>query len=221
MEVVTVATRKPIKPIKQPSEPITDFAELGRVTKLAASRLRDRNRIEATRARRKAAADSKADIQHSANDAVLEPLLDRIFTYVVEHWDELAPRHSPETVKMNVADFKRHIDTQGTKTVDEQTVIEYIENIQNSEMVATLRKVLGNELTDNLVSRLKALVTTTTVTVLDSNTLKSVLKDHPLLSVDGFEISYNSTVSMILHRSAIDERNKKPAITEVRALPNS
>ena len=218
---VTTVSRKAIEPITQPNEPIESLKELDDALRTAASLLRNNDRTEATRARRKAKADALADEKLAKTNETLLPLLERIFAYAHQHWDELAPSHSPETFKTNVAEFKRHIDTIGTKSVDEAQVIAYIETIETSEMIAVLRKVLGDEVTDDLVTRIKSLVTSKTTKVLDSITLKSIVQEQPLLEVPGFGVTYSSTLKLALKRSAVQQRRKKPAITEVRALPNS
>jgi hypothetical protein len=88
-------------------------------------------------------------------------------------------------------------------------------------MIATLRKFLGDTVVDELIRQLKALITTKEVIVLDSDTLKEVVKKQPHLTIPGFSVSFNNKVTMILHRSATEIHEKKPAATEAREWPAS
>ncbi|HET8884357.1 MAG TPA: hypothetical protein VFM68_02710 [Candidatus Saccharimonadales bacterium] len=215
-----MASRKPAKRIGTPDSAITNFEAFNADLSSAIKQLHRVTRNEQTRQRRHIAVDKEIDARNVAINEMLDPLLDRVFTYTVEHWDELAPRQSPENAKLNAVTFKRHIDKIGTKSANEKEVIAYLRNIQNSDMMITLRKVLGDEVADELVSRLKVLVTRKIVSVLDSETLKEIVKEQPLLTIPGFNIDYNNTLTMVVHQSATEKRKGKPPIKEVRSLPN-
>lgn len=214
-------TTQKLKPIKPPDAPIEDFSTYNEALRKATKYAQANQRNEATRKRRKDKIDKEFDSRREANNEVLEPLLDAIFTYTVEHWTELAAEKAPETVDLNSVTFRRHIDHEGTKEVNEKMVIDYIQKIEKSEMIATLRKILGDAVVDELISRLKALVSTVTVTVLDSTTLKEIVKEQPLLSIPGFNIAYNSKVTLHYKQSSAEKRDKKPGLTEVRAWPTT
>lgn len=220
LEVATVATQK-LKAITPPDQPVQNTKELNKDIQAAAELIREKSSNEAIRAHQKSKIDEECDELNAKIDTVLEPLLDRIFTYTIEHWDELAPSTSPETIPLNDVDFKRLTDSRGSKEVEEETVISYIKNIEKSEMIKTLRKVLGNEAIDELVDRLKALITTKEVTILDSDSLKELVKKQPLLTIPGFSLTFNNKVTMILHRSATEIREKKSPLSEARAWPAS
>jgi phage host-nuclease inhibitor protein Gam len=220
LEVAAVAAQK-LKVITPPAQPAQNTKELNKDIQTAAELIREKSSNEAIRAQQKSKIDEECDELNAKIDTVLEPLLDRIFTYTVEHWDELAPSNSPETVPLNDVDFKRLMDTKGSREVDEETVVSYIKNIEQSEMIKTLRKVLGNEVIDDLVARLKALITTKEVTILDADSLKELVKKQPLLSIPGFSLTFNNKVTMVLHRSATEIREKKSPLTEARAWPTS
>lgn len=217
-----MATRKPIKQVGKPTKKIMSSEELGADVRQANELLRKHRSNEATRARRIAKVNQEFDKRATKVDKDLDPLLDKILTYVLEHWDELALASSPETVKLSDVDFKRHIDTEGTKVVDDKQVIAFIQNLPNNDMLETLRKVHGEDVVSELISQLKNLVTKQIVAFLDSNTLKQMVKEHPELNtIPGFEVNYTDTVKMIPHRSAVEVQKKKPSISEVRAIPAS
>lgn len=211
-----MATRK-LKIISSPDNPIEDFSSYNAAIRQATRYAHTNQRNEATRKRRKDKVDKEFDDRRKITNESLDPLLDAIFTYAVEHWTELAAEKAPETVDLNSAAFKRYIDTRGTQEVDEKVVIDYIRKIEEGEMIVTLRKVLGDAVVDELVLRLKAVITSVTVTVLDAITLKKIVKEHPLLSVPGFNIAYYSTVTLHFKQSSAERRDKTKGLTEVRA----
>lgn len=217
-EVATVATQR-LQPIKPPDAPIESFSAFNEAVRQATKYAHVNQRNEATRKRRKDKIDKEFDDRRETNNRVLEPLLDAIFSYTVEHWTELAAEKAPETVDLNSVTFKRYIDHKGTQEINEKMVIDYIQKIEKSEMIATLRKILGDAVVDELISQLQALVTTVTVTVLDSTTLKEIVKEQPLLSIPGFNIAYNHKVTLHYKQSSTEKRDKKPGLTEVRAWP--
>lgn len=218
LEVASVTTQK-LKPIKPPDTPIESFSAFNEAVRKATKYAYANQRNEATRKRRKDKIDKEFDNRREATNKVLEPLLDAIFSYTVEHWTELAAEKAPGTVDLNNATFKRYIDHKGTQEINEKMVIDYIQKIEKSEMIATLRKILGDIVVDELISRLQAVVTTVTVTVLDSVTLKEIVKEQPLLSIPGFNIAYNHKVTLHYKQSSAEKRDQKPELTEVRAWP--
>lgn len=220
LEVATVATQK-LKRIIPPDHPIKNLEDLNKDIQVATELIRQKSSNEAARAKEKSETDEKYDKLIAEIGTTLEPLLDRIFAYTVERWAELAPSNSPNTIPLNDVDFKRLIDTKGTKEVDEEAVISYIKDVEKSEMIVMLRKFLGDSIVDELVRELKALVATKEVTVLDSDTLKELVKKQPLLTIPGFSVAFNNKVTMILHRSATEIHEKKPASTEAREWPAS
>jgi phage host-nuclease inhibitor protein Gam len=214
-EVASVATQK-LKRIIPPDQPIESMEELNKDIQKATDLIRQKSSNEAARAKEKSDTDEKYDKRIAEISTTLEPLLDKIFTFTVDHWDELAPSNSPSTIPLNDVDFKRFIDTKGTKEVDEEAVISYIKNIEKTEMIATLRKFLGDTVVDELIRQLKALITTKEVIVLDSDTLKEVVKKQPHLTIPGFSVSFNNKVTMILQRSATEIHEKKTYAKEAR-----
>jgi hypothetical protein len=215
-----VATQK-LKTIKPPDTPIKSFPDLNDVIRQATKHAHVNQRNEATRKRRKDKVDKEFDDRREATSEVLEPLLDAIFSYTVEHWTELASENAPGTVDLDSATFKRYIDHKGTQEINEKVVIDYIQKIEETDMVATLRKIMGDSVVDELISRLQALVTTVTVTVteLDSGTLKEIVKEQPFLTILGFNIAYNHKVTLHYKQSSAEKRDKKAGLTEVREWP--
>lgn len=215
---MTVATRQPVQKV---DDPVLTFDEYEENVRQAAQLVQKKQRNEATRQRRRAAIDKEINARNEAIDTVLHPLLDRVFAYTVDHWETLAPRQSPQTIKLDAVDFKRHIDTKGSKQVDEQDVTTFLQNIENTDLVKTLRHTLDDTATGELIARLKHLVTKRIVTVLDSDTLKEIVKEQPLINIPGFKVEYHDTVTMVVHRSAAEQRENKPPIKETRELPRS
>lgn len=218
LEVASVTTQK-LKTIKPPDAPIESFSAYNEAIRQATKYAHVNQRNEATRKRRKNKVDKEFDDRLEVTNKILDPLLDAIFTYTVEHWTELAAEKAPGTIDLNSATFKRYVDHKGTQEINEKMVIDYIQKIEQSEMIATLRKILGDTVVDELISRLQSLVTTATVTVLDSVTLKEIVKEQPLLSIPGFNIAYNHKVTLHYKQSSAEKRDKKPGLTEVRAWP--
>lgn len=215
-----MATQR-LKKIIPPDYPVKGLEELNKDIQVATELIRQKNSNEAARAREKSETDEKYDKLIAEIGTTLEPLLDKIFAYTVEHWEELAPSNSPNTIPLNDVDFKRLTDTKGTKEVDEEMVVSYIKNVEKSEMIVMLRKFLGDDVVNELIHQLKTLVTTKEVTVLDSDSLKELVKQQPLLTIPGFSVTFNNKVTMILHRSATEIQEKKPASTEAREWPAS
>ena len=215
-----MATQK-LKKIVTPEQPAQSLEETEEYIRAAKVLIRRKNRNEDTRDRRLSKTNAEFDKRNKEIDNDLDPLLDQIFDYITAHWEELAPSQSPETLRLSDVTFIRYIDKKGTKVVNDAAVIEFIKNIDNSEMIKVLRHVWGDEIVDAYVKRLKAMVTTEEVVTLDSDKLKQLKKEQPALEINGFSISYNNKLTMSLPRSAAQIRDKKPAITEARALPNN
>jgi hypothetical protein len=213
-----VTTQK-LKTITPPDTPIGNFSDFNDAIRQATKYANINQRNEATRKRRKDKIDKEFDERRETNNKVLEPLLDAIFSYTVEHWMELASDTAPGTIELDSATFKRYIDRKGTQEIDEKLVIDYIQKIEQTDMIATLRKILGDTVVDELISRLQTLVTTVTVTELDSGTLKEIVKEQPLLTIPGFNIAYNHKVTLHYKQSSAEKRDKKSGLTEVRVWP--
>jgi phage host-nuclease inhibitor protein Gam len=220
LEVAAVATQK-LKNIVPPEHPSQSFEETEEHIRAAKVLIRKKHRNEDTRDRRLSKTNAEFDKRNKEIDNDLDPLLDKVFDYIERSWEELAPSQSPETLRLSDVTFVRYIDKKGTKVVDEATVIEFIKNIDTNEMIKALRHVWGDEIMDAYVERLKAMVTTEEVTHLDSDKLKELKKEQPALEISGFAINYNNKLTMSLPRSAAQIRDKKPAITEARALRNN
>ena len=215
-----MATQK-LKKIVTPEQPAQSLEETEEYIRAAKVLIRKKNRNEDTRDRRLSKTNGEFDKRNKEIDNDLDPLLDKVFDYITTHWEELAPSQSPETLRLSDVTFVRYIDKKGTKVVNDAAVIEFIKNIDDSEMIKVLRHVWGNEIVDVYVERLKAMVTTEEVTHLDSDKLKELKKEQPALEISGFAISYNNKLTMSLPRSAAQIRDKKPAITEARAWPDN
>ena len=169
--------------------------------------IRVMRRNESTRRSRIDKVNKEFDERATALKAQLDPLIDRVFSYVDTHWDELALPTSPKTVYANSADFKKHVDTRGTKTIDEKAAIAFIQGINENPVINALRKALGDQVIDAFTYGLKQTVTTEVVTVLDETALKKISKDYPAIEIEGVEISYNDPkISMTPHQSAFEKR---------------
>lgn len=209
-------TIKKLPEISTPADPITGPSEFSADIRTVTQMIRRRRRNEDTRKARIDRINKEFDERSKALDAELNPLIDRIFSYVDEHWDELALPTSPKTVYTSSADFKKHIDTRGTKTVDQKVVIEFIQNIDDNPVLTALRKVLGNSIIDEFVQSLKATLTTEVITVVDETAAKQVAKDYPAITVEGVEVKYNDPkITMIPHQSVFEKReNISPHVVE-------
>lgn len=209
-------TIKKLAEIGTPVNPITSKSELSAAITIATQKMRRNRRNEDVRKARIDKINKEFDERANALNAELNPLFDQIFSYVDEHWDELALPTSPKTVYTNSADFKKHIDTRGTKTIDQKAVIEFIQNIDDNPVLAALRNVLGNSIIDTFVQGLKATMATEVITVVDETAAKQVSKDYPEIPVDGVEVRYNDPkITMLPHPSVYETRvGIKPQVVE-------
>ena len=215
-------TIKKLAEIGKPADPIASRSEFNTDIQTVTQILRKMRRNEDTRKARIGRINKEFDERVKVLDADLNPLIDKVFSYVAEHWDELALPTSPKTVYTSSADFKKHVDTRGTKIVDQKTAIAFIQNIDENPVIAALRKVLGDPVIDAFVQSLKNTLSTEVVVVIDEIAVKKVSKDYPAITIDGVEVKYNDTkISMTPHPSAFEKReNIKPHVVE-RKCPES
>jgi phage host-nuclease inhibitor protein Gam len=218
---VTYVTIKKLAEIGEPADPITSKSEFNSDIRTITQVMRKMRRNEDTRKARIDRINREFDERAKTLDVKLNPLIDRVFSYVSEHWDELALPTSPKTVYTSSADFKKHVDTRGTKIVDQKTAIEFVQNIDDNPVIIALRKVLGDPIIDAFVQSLKATVTTEVITVIDEVAVKKVSKNYPAIAIDGVEVKYNDAkISMAPHPSEFEKReNIKPHVVE-RKCPN-
>jgi phage host-nuclease inhibitor protein Gam len=85
-EVASVATQK-LKRIIPPDQPIESMEELNKDIQKATDLIRQKSSNEAARAKEKSDTDEKYDKRIAEISTTLEPLLDKIFTCTVDHWD--------------------------------------------------------------------------------------------------------------------------------------
>jgi phage host-nuclease inhibitor protein Gam len=209
-----------IEKISEPAVKLNDRDELNTTLRKLITLQRKLDRSEDTLDRRKTAATKKHEEAAKPILAEINPLLDQVFWYVYIHWNDLITGKATESVKLNEAEFKRHIDKVGTLIYDLEVTAKYLLNIEKSDFALKLRQEIGEEAARALLKRLKSFVSVKVVNELDTSKLKKFLTEPEAVEIEGATMQYTNRLTMSPNQSPSQkERGRKPTTT-ARQIPS-
>ncbi|HEV7952099.1 MAG TPA: hypothetical protein VGO98_01880 [Candidatus Saccharimonadales bacterium] len=208
-----------IEKISEPAIKLIDADELDVALRKLTTLLRKLDRSEDTLERRKSAATKKHEEATKPIYAEIHPLLDQVFWCVFIHWNDMITGKATESVKLNEAEFKRHIDTVGSLIYDSEVTTKYLLNIETSDFALKLRQEIGEKAAKVRLKQLRGLVSVKIVNELDTSKLKKFLSGPEAVPVEGAAINYTNRLTMSPTQSPSQKARGRKPTTIARQIP--
>lgn len=217
-EVAAMPTPK-IEKISEPKTKLENLKEFKEALRKLTALLRKLNRLDDTLSRRKTTVNKKYESASEPVLAELTPLLDQAFWYAFVHWNELLTGRATESVQLDDAEFKRHIDKVGSLVLDSEVTARYLQNIESSDFALKLHQTLGEEAAKILLKRLQGFVSLKVVPEVDTKELKEFLTSPEAIEIDGAKIEYTNRLTLIPTQSPSQKARGKKPTTVARRIP--